>query len=163
MVNQEKVDALKKVMSPEERKKLKAVLDKIDWINLRQDTLQKILSLVILRQDSYLRSGEPSARVPITQKAVAALLKLAPSTISRAIYGKSVRLPWGEEKSFQDLFLSKKEAAEEWIRGLLARMTAPERKKVSDASLKDILFKKFKLKASRRAVNLYRRAVQEEK
>ena len=163
MVNHEKIDALKKVLAPAERKKLKTVLDRINWINLRQDTLQKILSLVILRQDSYLRSGEPGARVPVTQKAVANLLKLAPSTVSRAIYGKSIRLPWGEEKPLKGMFLNKKEAAEEWIKGILSNMPETERKHLIDTRLKELLFQKYKLKASRRAVNLYRRAVQGKK
>lgn len=158
MISRERLDALKKTLTREDRKKLKEVLEKVEWINLRQDTLQKILSILVLRQNTYLRSGEPKSRVPISQRSVSKDLKVAPSTVSRSLSAKSVLLPWGEEKPLKDLFLSRKDAAERWVSELLEQMPPEEREKMSDARLRERLFRKYKLKASRRSVNLYRRA-----
>ncbi len=160
MVNRDRLTGLKKTLTPDEKKKLKDVLSKIDWINLRQDTMQKIVSAWVLRQEGYLRSGAPEAQLPFTQRNLSAQLKLAPSTISRALFGKSVILPWNQEKPLKDLFMNKRSSAIRWVSEILESLPEPERKSISDSQLKDLLQQRHKLKASRRSVNLYRRAAQ---
>lgn len=160
MINFERLTALKKTLSPDEKKKIKEVLSKIEWINLRQDTLQKTLSSWALRQNTYLRSAEPCAQVPYTQKDLSRELKLAPSTVSRSIAGKSIVLPWGDEKLLKDLFFSKRETAIERVKKVFSDLSESERKKISDERLNQMLFEKYHFKSSRRSVNLYRRAAQ---
>ncbi|OGR87278.1 MAG: hypothetical protein A3A86_01125 [Elusimicrobia bacterium RIFCSPLOWO2_01_FULL_60_11] len=158
MVNRDRLPELKKTLNKEEKKKLREVLTKIDWINLRQDTLQKSINAWVLRQHSYLRTGEPAAQAPYTQKDLSRDLKLAASTVSRALYGKSVILPWGDERPLKDLFLNKRETAIRRIGELLSNLPKLEQERMSDEGLARLLFSKYRLKASRRSVNLYRRA-----
>ncbi len=77
----------------------------------------------------------------------------------RAIYAKSVVLPWGEERPIIGLFASKKEIARISIGELLKELSEKDQS-FSDASLKEILFQRHGLKASRRSINIYRREVQ---
>ena len=160
MIHHERLIDLKKTLSPDEKKKLKEVLSKIEWINLRQDTLHKILSAWGVRQNAYLRSGEICAQVPYTQKDLSRELHLAPSTVSRCIVGKSIVLPWGNEFPLKDLFFSKKETAIHRIQKILSDLSELERNKISDEHLNRMLFEKYRLKSSRRSVNLYRRAAE---
>ncbi len=160
MVNRDRLTALKKKLDPDEKKKLKTVLDRIDWINLRQDTVQKIVSAWVLRQETFLRDGQLESMTPLTQRSLSSQLKLAPSTISRALFSKSVILPWNQEKPLKDLFTNKKEAAVRWIQEIFSLASESERKNFSDNDLMEMLQNKYKIKASRRSVNLYRRAAQ---
>ncbi|OGR85165.1 MAG: hypothetical protein A2901_02660 [Elusimicrobia bacterium RIFCSPLOWO2_01_FULL_54_10] len=159
MINRDRIPELKKSLSGDEKKKLKDILSRIDWINLRQDTLQKAINSWVMSQGSYLKSGEPSAQLPFTQKDLAAQLKLSRSTVSRALYGKSVLLPWRDEKPLKDLFLNKRETAILRIGEILSGLPEAERKRMSDEKLAELLKKKSGIKASRRSVNLYRRAI----
>ena len=160
MINRERLPALKKTLSRDEKKKLTEVLSKIEWINLRQDTLQKAINAWVVRQDAYLRSGEPSAQAPYTQKDLSEEIKLAPSTVSRCVFGKSVILPWGDEKPLKNLFFSKRGTAIHRIGEILSNLSESERDKISDERLGRMLFDKYRIKASRRSVNLYRRAAE---
>lgn len=157
MIDRDRLPALKKTLSRDEKIKLREVLSKIEWINLRQDTLQKAINAWGVRQDAYLRTGEPAAQMSYTQKDLAADLNLAPSTVSRCVFGKSVILPWGDEKPLKDLFFNNKQTAVLKIGEIIAKLSESERNNLSDARLSRILFEKYRVKASRRSVNLYRR------
>lgn len=160
MINHERLHALKKTLSRDEKIKLREVLSKIEWINLRQDTLQKSINAWAVRQDAYLRSGEPSTQASYTQKNLSEEINLAPSTVSRCIFGKSVILPWGDEKPLKDIFFSKKGTAIQRIGEILSKLSMSEREKISDERLSRMLFDKYRIMASRRSVNLYRRSAE---
>lgn len=160
VINPERVDALKKFMNATERRAVSNLVQKLELVNLRQDTLQKLLQELLTRQENYLHSGDGKKMLPLSQREMSARLRVAPSTVCRAIYGKSVQIPSGREIPLKDLFLNRKSAAEEWVRQILEEMTEDKRNKLSDNDLREILLSRFRFKASRRSVNLYRRQVE---
>ena len=159
VVNRERLESLKAWLRTDEKKLLSQLLKKIDWINLRQDTMQRILSELVLRQESYLRSRDSRKLFSLSQRELAREMLVAPSTVCRLVGGKSVILPWGEEKALKDLFISRKEVLRGYLKELLDEMTFEEKKKISDNELKERLLKKYRFKISRRSVNLYRREI----
>lgn len=56
-------------------------------IDMRRETLRRIFTLLVSRQQGFFTEG-PSALTPLTQKDVAEILGLAESTVSRAMAGK---------------------------------------------------------------------------
>ncbi len=160
VINPERVDALKKYLNSSEKKAVTNLIQKLELINLRQDTLQKMLQEILTRQNAYLRSGDDKKRLPLSQREMAAYLGVAPSTICRSLYGKSALAPWGREMPLKDFFMNRKSAAEEWVREILEEMSDEKKNKLSDNDLREILLQRFHFKASRRSVNLYRRAVE---
>ncbi len=161
VINPERVDALKKDLAASERKAVTNLIQKLELINLRQDTLHKMLQEVLVRQKGYLSSNDASRRLPLSQRDMAAHLGVAASTVCRALYGKSVLAPWGREMPLKDFFVNKKNAAEEWVRQILEEMPEEKRDQLSDNDLRGLLAQRFRCKASRRSVNLYRRAVEQ--
>lgn len=160
VINPERVEALKKFLDASEKKSVTNLLQKLELINLRQDTLQKMLQEILTRQSAYLQSNDPKRRMPLTQREMATYLGVAPSTICRSLYGKSVVAPWGQELPLKDFFVNKKTAAEEWVRQILDEMSDEKKDQLSDNDLREILIRRFHLRASRRSVNLYRRAAE---
>lgn len=162
VLNRERLESVRKLMQSEEKKSLSHLVRQIEWINLRQDTLQKILDELTSRQENYLRTNSIERMLPISQREMAHRIGVSPSTVSRAIFNKSLLMPWGEEAPIKNLFINKKGAAQQWIRELLEEFrNAP--KKLRDRQIADLLHQRYHLRVSRRSVNLYRRAITDEK
>ncbi|MBI3012996.1 MAG: hypothetical protein HYY63_05150 [Elusimicrobia bacterium] len=161
VLNRERIEALKKGMISEEKKKLGEILKKMEWINLRQDTLQKILSEFVQSQEHYLSSREFARVVPMTQRELSRRIGVAASTVCRSIASKSIFLPWGEEKALKDLFWNRREVACVLLKNMLEDLSVQGNKKVKDSFLRDLMFRKHRIKVSRRTINLYRRTIHE--
>src|SRR5262249_41313563 len=84
-------------LSSKEQKRLAALIRKIEILNLRQDTLFRILDALTKVQVEYLRTGDETLLKPISLRGLARNLKLAESTISRAFSKRSVQMPWARE------------------------------------------------------------------
>ena len=157
-IDREKLQRQKARMTASEKNALSALIQKIEWVNMRQDSLHRILAALLKKQEAYLKSGSASACRPVSQRKMSRSLKVSPSTVCRAIYAKSVILPWGEEVPLKELFRSNKDMGRMWVKDILDSIPPEKREEFSDSRLKDILKEKHGLKVSRRSVNIYRRS-----
>lgn len=159
ILNQERFQTIKKIMDAEEKKSAAQLIKKMEWVNLRKDTLQRILQEAILRQEYYFRTGKIEKILPFSQRSAARIIGVAPSTICRAILGKSVILPWGKETALKDLFVSQKQVVQKHLTEILNEHCLQQKPKLNDEQLAKILMNRCHFTVSRRSVNLYRREI----
>jgi RNA polymerase sigma-54 factor len=131
-----------------EIKQAKQLFRRLELINTRKDSVSQILQNVVERQTPYLESGEMRALLPFSQKELAKKIGLAPSSVSRAIRGKSIDTPWGEEIPLKHLFPRPKRFRKELLRQLLET----EEGLLSDEAIRAKLGEKFGVAISRRSV-----------
>jgi RNA polymerase sigma-54 factor len=106
------------------------------------------LQNIIDKQALYLESGDLRSLLPLSQKELAKKIGLAPSSVSRAISGKSIDTPWGEEVSLKHFFPRPKRFKKE----LLKQLLETEEELFSDEAIKVKLWEKFGVAISRRSV-----------
>ena len=149
-VNHERLEELRRngTFADTEAKEAKRLLKKLELINIRKDTITQILRSIVEKQALYFESGDLKALLPFSQKELAKKLRLVPSSISRAIRGKSLDTPWGEEKPLRDFFPRPRRFRRELIRQLLEAEIEP----LSDEAIKGRLDKEFGVSISRRSV-----------
>ena len=131
-----------------EAKEARQLLKKLELINSRMDTLTQILQNIIDKQAAYLESGELGSLLPFNQKDLSERIKLAPSSVSRAIRGKSIDTPWGEEIPLKHFFPRPKMFKKELLRQLLET----DKELSSDEAIRAKLWEKFGVAISRRSV-----------
>ena len=66
----------------------------MDWIQQRQDTLQKIAQVIIEKQRDFFEHGVSHLK-PLTLAQVAQEIGIHETTVSRAIANKYMDTPWG--------------------------------------------------------------------
>lgn len=81
----------------------KAATDLIDQLDARASVLRRVAGATVRRQAGYFDRG-PTAHVDLTRTDVAGELGLHPSTVSRAVAGKTLRHPDGRILSLGTLF-----------------------------------------------------------
>jgi len=131
-----------------EVKEAKQLFKKLELINSRKETLSQILQNIIGKQALYLESGDARSLLPFSQKELAAKIGLAPSSVSRAIRGKSIDTPWGEEIPLKNFFPKPKRFRKELLRQLLETDNGLP----SDEAIRTKLWEKFGVAISRRSV-----------
>lgn len=131
-----------------EGKQARQLFKKLELINSRKDTLTQILQNIIDKQALYLESGDLKTLLPFSQKELAKKIGLAPSSVSRAITGKSIGMPWGEEIPLKHFFPRPKRFRKE----LLKRLLETEEGLLSDEAIRARLWQKFGVAISRRSV-----------
>ena len=131
-----------------EVKEIRQLFKRLELINSRKDTVTRILQGIVEKQVPYFESGNVKAVLPFSQKELAERIGLVPSSISRAISGKSLETPWGEEKALKDFFPRPRMFRRELIRQLLE--TGEEFP--SDEAIKAKLEQKFGVSISRRSI-----------
>ncbi len=134
--------------SAAEAKEIRQLFKKLELINSRKDTVTRVLQNIVEKQAAYFESGDPKALLPLSQKELAKKIGLVPSSISRAVSGKSLETPLGEEKSLRDFFPRPRMFKKELVRQLLD--TGEEFP--SDEAIKAKLEQKFGVSISRRSV-----------
>jgi DNA-directed RNA polymerase specialized sigma54-like protein len=134
--------------SASEAKGIRQLFKRLELINSRKDTVTRILQGIVEKQAPYFESGNGKAVLPFSQKELAERIGLVPSSISRAISGKSLEMPWGEEKALKDFFPRPRMFRKELVRQLLE--TGEEFS--SDEAIKAKLEQKFGVSISRRSV-----------
>jgi DNA-directed RNA polymerase specialized sigma54-like protein len=154
-VRYDEIETAKKALSGEERRQLPRLLKRIETLNLRQNTLYRILENIVALQADYLRSQETAKRRPISLRQLAHRLSLAPSTVSRALSGRSVRLPWGEERTLITFTPGRRKVVRELVEGWLESGLD-----ATDAELAEKLRLEHAIKVSRRTVNAVRHQLQ---
>jgi len=131
-----------------EVKEIRQLFKRLELINSRKDTVTRILQGIVEKQAPYLESGNGKAVLPFSQKELAERIELVPSSISRAISGKSLETPWGEEKALKDFFPRPRMFRKELVRQLLE--TGEEFP--SDEAIKVKLEQTFGVSISRRSI-----------
>jgi len=131
-----------------EVKEVRQLFKRLELINSRKDTITRILQGIVEKQAPYFESGNGKAVLPFSQKELAQRIGLVPSSISRAISGKSLEMPWGEEKALKDFFPRPRMFRRELVRQLLE--TGEEFP--SDEAIKAKLEQTFGVSISRRSV-----------
>ncbi|MEU5844556.1 hypothetical protein [Rhodococcus sp. NPDC047139] len=103
-------------------------------LDARADVLTRVAGLAIERQRAYIAHG-PTAHLPLTRTEVAHSLGLHPSTVSRAVRGKCLRLPSGQVMDLANLF-GKSVAARAHLSALAAQRSDLPR---NDRALRGLL------------------------
>jgi len=129
-------------------KEARQLFKKLELINSRKDTLTQILRNIIDKQALYLESGDLKSLLPLSQKELAGKIGLAPSSVSRAIRGKSVDTPRGGEIPLKDFFPRPKRFKKELLRQLLET----DKELSSDEAIRAKLREKFGVAISRRLI-----------
>jgi RNA polymerase sigma-54 factor len=91
----------------------------MELINGHKNTLNLVLQNIIKKQSLYLETADSMSLLPFSQKELARKLGLAASSISRAIRGKSIDTPWGEEIPIKHFFPRPKKFKKQLIKQLL--------------------------------------------
>lgn len=139
------------VIGNEEKAGLSRLLSLIEMVNDRKSTVYGILRTLVSRQRSYFASGDEARLEPFSQKELALAAGVQESSVSRAIFGRSLVTPGGEEKPLKFFCPSRKTMAKIYIRGILSGGA-----KMSDGELGLALERLHGLKLARRTVNAYR-------
>ena len=136
------------VFTEAEVKEARQLFKKLELINSRKDTLVQILQHIIDKQTLYLESGESKSLLPFSQKEIAGKIGLAPSSVSRAISGRSLETPWGAEIPLKHFFPRPKRFRLELLRQLLET----DNELSSDEAIRTKLRERFGVAISRRSV-----------
>jgi transcriptional regulator with XRE-family HTH domain len=131
-----------------EAKQIRNLFKKLELINSRKETLTRILQGIVEKQALYFESENGRTLLPFSQKELAERIGVVPSSISRAISGRSLETPLGEEKALKDFFPHPRMFRKELVRQLLE--TGEEFP--SDESIKAKLEQRFGVSISRRSV-----------
>lgn len=124
----------------------------IRQVDGRADVLLRVTRFAVAHQSGFLEHG-PGHHRALTRTAVAKELGVHPSTVSRAVRGKRLRLPPGEVVDLSCLF-GKGVAARTTLQGLISNHGA----NVSDAALRNELSRQG-FDIARRTVAKYRHAL----
>jgi transcriptional regulator with XRE-family HTH domain len=144
-------------LQPKDQRHLKAFIRRLEFINWRQNTLYRILDFVCHGQRAFLATQDASKKVPITQRQLAKRLAVAPSTVNRAIQGRSLVLPWGEEVLLEDLFCSRKDLCVTVLENI--EEEDPQFARKTDMDLQEQIRIRLGFPVPRRTVNSYRRVL----
>jgi len=149
-IDYERFEELKgnSAFSTAEGREIRQLFKRLELINSRKDTVTRILQGIVEKQAPYFESGNGKALLPFSQKELAERIGLVPSSISRAISGKSLETPGGEEKALKDFFPQPRMFRKELVKQLLET----EEEFPSDEAIRAKLEQKFGVSISRRSV-----------
>jgi len=131
-----------------EARETRQLFKKLELINSRKNTLNQILRGIVDRQTLYFQTADSRSLLPVSQKELAQKIGVAPSSVSRAVRGKSVDTPWGEEVSLKHFFPRPKRFRKE----LLGQLLEGDGEFSSDEMIRTRLWEKFGVAISRRSV-----------
>lgn len=138
-------------LSGPERRRLRHLLKRLETLNLRQSTIFRILESFSVIQADYLRTRHHEDARPVSLRLLARRLQLSPSTVSRALGHRTVRLPWGEEVPMISFVPGQRRV----LKDILGLWIAEDPKQ-TDADLARRLKKERGIDVSRRTVNAVR-------
>ncbi len=150
VINYERFEKLRldSVLNEREVREAEQLFKKLELINSRKNTVNLVLQSIIERQALYLESANPRSLLPFSQKELAERIGLAASSVSRAVRGKSIDTPWGQEVPLKQFFPKTKALK----KGLLKQLLEGENSLHSDEAIRAELQEKFGVSISRRSV-----------
>ena len=144
-------------LTPQQRRHMRAFVRRLELINWRQNTLYRILDFLCHSQRHFLASRDALKKVALTQRQLAKRLAVAPSTINRAIQGRSLVMPWGQEVLLEEIFCSRKALCVDALGALEADDVQFDRR--TDMEIQRLLQDRLGFPVPRRTVNSYRRVL----
>lgn len=138
-------------LSGTELRHLPGLLKRLETVNLRQNTMFRIMESLTKLQSDYLRTRNEKLRRPVSLRMLARRLDLAPSTISRALSERTIRLPWEKETPLIALLPGRRRQLRIILEGWLAEDASP-----TDAAFAERLRSEHGIAVSRRTVNAVR-------
>ncbi|KAF0127329.1 MAG: hypothetical protein FD189_396 [Elusimicrobia bacterium] len=136
-----------------QRARLRRLLGVMELINMRRDTVRRLAGTVIRAQRRFfLTGGDELSLVPFTASAAARELGVAPSTVSRAAFARSLMLDDGREFPLKFFLPNGRAVSVRHVARLLEEDPA-----AGDGPLRLALSARLGRGVSRRAVNEYRR------
>ncbi len=149
-INYERFEEIKAAgaFTATEVKEARQLFKRLELINSRKDILSQILQNIIDKQALYFESGDLRSLLPLSQKELAKKIGVAPSSVSRAIKGKSIDTPWGEEIPLKHFFPRPRRFRRELLRELLET----DKEFPSDEAIRVKLWERFGVAISRRSV-----------
>lgn len=153
-VNMEALKQIKKAgaLSPGESKHLNRLLDMIKIVNWKKTGLHKVIEGILKFHGGFFYGTEKELK-PLSQRMLAGELRISPSSVSRIIYQRSIKIPDGGEMMLKDFFVPKKD----YIIGKIKQTLSNLKGKHTDSEIAGFLCSKYGLKVPRRTVNYYRK------
>ena len=141
-------------LSGDERRRLRHLLKRLETLNLRQSTIFRILESFAVVQADFLRTRRPEDVRPVSLRLLARRLQLSPSTVSRALGHRTIRLPWGPEAPMISFVPGQRHVLKDILRLWIAASPT-----LTDAAFAQRLKKERGIDVSRRTVNAVRHAL----
>jgi len=139
------------LFTEEEARRLPSLLGEIEAINYRGDTLHKIICGLADTHAQFLRSGNEADLAPLTQLDLAQAIEAHPSAVCRTVAGRSLLMPWGEERPLAAFFPGRRRRNAQAVAAVLS-----QEPQLSDREVALRLRERFGYRISRRSAALYR-------
>jgi DNA-directed RNA polymerase specialized sigma54-like protein len=139
--------------SPNEADPLRRLIRQLERINMRQNTLERLLEIVLRTQSRYLVTGRALDLTVFPKKLAAHAIGVHPSRVGRLVCRRSLLAPWSREIPLADLLPNQREKAVFVLQDIL--QGAPG--KWTDERIRQLLERQYGLRFSRRTVNECRR------
>jgi hypothetical protein len=139
--------------SSEEFRRIRGLIRTAELVNTRRTALNRILERIVGEQAEYFRTRRARDLRPLTQQMLARELAVHRSTVHRAVEGKSLILPWGEDKNLKFFLVNRKSCTT----NLIGELTESGDASLSDEALRRLLWERYSIRLARRTVCSYRR------
>lgn len=135
--------------------RLRRYVGLLELSNMRQGAFWRVNDYLLKTQKPYFDTQDPTKMAPVSLRKVAKDLQFAPSTISRVMGSKSIRLPWGHEVSFTDLMPGQRQV----VLHILEKLQESQ-KNLTDAELAQKIESGYGVSISRRTVTACRHVLE---
>lgn len=159
VIDYSKLNSIMNTLSKEEKKKVKEILKEIELLNIKQNTLHKLLERIVLVQKEFLLTGDWEKRRVLTQREVAKMLSVDPSVICRIVQDKSIVSPLDIEYPLKEFLPNRKQVVMILLKNLLSEIehaSDNNKKKITDKEICEIVKSKYGFSLSRRSINYYK-------
>jgi hypothetical protein len=146
-IDDKKLKDLRKGLDKESKRRADELVASLKLINQKKMVMHNILTLLVDVQKEYFSTGKPHKLVVFSEKNVSERLSVSHSSVSRAIYAKSIVTPHGKEIPLRMLLPSKKNLIK-----YILRNESEGSGGLSDNDMRKILAEKYGVSASRRLV-----------
>ena len=154
-----KISALRRrgLLTEEENGRLRELVQSLEILNQRKSSIFHVLEGILDTQRAYFEADGKTALRPQRQKDLAATLVIHASLISRALGGRSLRAPWGEEIPLKDFFPVNKRHS--LLQDRLRRILQEKGKPLGDRQIALRLTREYGEPVAPRTVARYRNAL----
>lgn len=151
LIDNEKLELFKTELDGNDKIKLKELLSAINLMNSKKSIVHDIISMLMKLQNQYFLTGSLSKLNVLTAKDLSQQLKISQSSVSRAIFKKSIVTPWDIEITIKSLLPHKKNVVKHVLKDILNKHPG-----YIDEQIREELSNKHNISVSRRLVCLCR-------
>ncbi|MHB9155743.1 MAG: RNA polymerase factor sigma-54 [Endomicrobiales bacterium] len=154
MIDSDRLKSFRKGLDRDTQNRLKEIVSRLTLINSRKNTVHAVIESLLGLQREYFLTGRPATLRVLSAKELAQELRIAPSSVSRAIFGRSIVTPHQDEIPLKLLLPPHKKVVCHILREILKT-----RHTLTDAQLREELSRTYGITVSRRQVCQCRNAV----